>query len=810
MKKRILTLVSILFAVLVYSQSISGIVYNKKGVAVSGIEVKLKPINKSVSTKDNGYYKFDVEKGNYVLEVYKRGVIVDYQEVSITDSGSKTIDFNLDKIIELEDLKLFGSVNKRPDKLDQITRLPLKSTENIQSITTISSKVIEEQGVLTISGAVKNAPGLYTYATYGDTRESIGSRGYRGVPLLKNGVRVHSDFRGSGFLTDMQGIESVQVLKGANAITQGFGTDLGAAGGVVNLVTKTPKMGNFGKVSLRYGSWNSIRPTIDINRVFTEKKNVAFRINGAYEHSDGYRDNNSKNRYYINPSFSWKPIDKLEIVLEMDYLDDNRTPDPGTINLSKDNTKNEIYDLPKNKYLGFKDNFSDTKNLTYAARAKYDIDNNFYLRAGYFASNLDTDGEFTYLRQFKKKGEDIKHPNMVARQISRYPYREDNNQVFQLDFVGKELKSGNFKSLFQVGVDYKSFNAVSKSFKGAIIDTINVYSSNISNQLPSKHKFKNTGISDSKSYEYGLLGQYVLEYKDFARLFLGGRFSKFNSESTSSRYDPKTKEFKVRESKKDGSGWNPLFGFMINPTKNIGVFASFTTILDPRSADKVDKNGKQLGNETSQQIELGVKSEWFAKKLRFNATYYNTQNNNMIMRDVTTDSSGALEYLPYYFKGGNDTRQGIELELIGQILHNWEIMAGYSYLKATYNKSTRFVDGSSPNNTPKSVANLWTNYTIDRGLLKGTSFGASMYYLGERPYNDHVFMAFHGIEVGLAPWNNKAYTTVNAHLGYERENYEIRAYFNNMFDNIGYNAYRNRFINRIDPRNIAVKLSYKF
>lgn len=63
-------------------------------------------------------------------------------------------------------------------------------------------------------------------------------RGYRGVPVLKNGVLLDSDFRTAGMMTDMQGVESIQVIKGSAAVTQGIGDGLGAAGGVINVVTK--------------------------------------------------------------------------------------------------------------------------------------------------------------------------------------------------------------------------------------------------------------------------------------------------------------------------------------------------------------------------------------------------------------------------------------------------------------------------------------------------------------------------------------------------------------------------------------------
>ena len=83
----------------------------------------------------------------------------------------------------------------------------------------------------------------------------MGSRGYRGIPILKNGVRVNSDFRGTGILTDAAGIDNIQVLKGVAAITQGVATDIGSPGGVINIVTKSPKFYSGGNVSFRTGSW---------------------------------------------------------------------------------------------------------------------------------------------------------------------------------------------------------------------------------------------------------------------------------------------------------------------------------------------------------------------------------------------------------------------------------------------------------------------------------------------------------------------------------------------------------------------------
>lgn len=781
--------------------AVTGFIHAAQGIPVANAKVYTDE-NNATHTNADGAFKLKVSSGNFIIYITKNQSNAQSYELRVRPGEVLQVNLELNDIVALQGVELFGDKNKQPEKLDEITRLPLNPQENIQTITTISDKVISKQGILTIADATRNAPGVYTYATYGNQRESLGSRGFRGIPILKNDVRVHSDFRGQGITTDMEGVESVQVLKGATAITQGFGLDLGSAGGVVNLVTKTPKFNDFGKVSLRYGSFNSIRPTLDVNRVLDKKHSLAFRLNGAYEHSNGYRDENKFNKYYLNPSLKWKPTKSLELTLEMDYLDDKRTPDPGTINLSKDNTKNEILDLPKSKFIGFKDNESLTKNLTYSARVKYDLNKHLYLRAGYFASHLDLKGVGISLKQnIDRKTNEIKgSPYEVTRALTKSP-RIDNNKVLQLDLVGQDFQTGIIKHLFQVGFDFKESQVETTAYSSVVIDKINVMDDNISNNLPNGiPTFTQTGKGETYAKELGGMAQYVMQIEDYLRIFMGSHYSHYTSHD------------KVKGNLVSGNTINPIFGILANPIKNIGIFASYTNISDPRNSARLDKNGKELGNSVATQWETGLKTEWFNKRLRFNATYFNVQNKNMIMQEVTLDPNGVWQFEPYYFKGGDDTRQGIELELIGRILPNLEIMGGYSYLDAKYKNSTRFVDGSAPNNTPHNVANFWTNYTFNQGMLNGLSIGAGVYYLGDRPYNDYTRkgLQIHGIDVKSKPWLNKAYTTVNAQIAYNMPKFGIQFFANNIFDQIGYNAYRNVFINRIDPRNFAAKLTFKF
>ena len=78
---------------------------------------------------------------------------------------------------QLEEIEVFGERNKKPKGLETITRLPLKPSDQIQSISIISHKVIEAQGALTITDAIRNVPGVTLFGSYGGVKESMSTRG---------------------------------------------------------------------------------------------------------------------------------------------------------------------------------------------------------------------------------------------------------------------------------------------------------------------------------------------------------------------------------------------------------------------------------------------------------------------------------------------------------------------------------------------------------------------------------------------------------------------------------------------------------
>lgn len=93
------------------------------------------------------------------------------------------------------------------------------------------------------------------------------------------------------------------------------------------------------------------------------------------------------------------------------------------------------------------------------------------------------------------------------------------------------------------------------------------------------------------------------------------------------------------------------------------------------------------------------------------------------------------------------------------------------------------------------------------------SLAAGVYYIGDRPMNDWSSgpVTHEGIVPGQKPFDMKAYTVVNFQAGYAiNRHWDVRVLVNNVFDEMGYNAYRTSYINQIDPVNYAGVLTYRF
>lgn len=806
--KNILALVLVMScAFTTFSQAtLKGIIKNESGETIPFANVYLEGTQLGTSSNEEGVFIIEnVPFGSYSVVTSVVGYFKNTKTVAVNGNIDSII-FQLKPNTQLDEIELFGSKERRAEKLETLTRLPLAPNEQLQSISILSHTLIDKQNALSLSDVTKNVAGVYTFATYGNIRESMSLRGYRGIPILKNGIRINSDFRGIGVITDMAGVDNIQVLKGISAISQGLGGDLGSAGGVINIVTKTPKFYEGGEVSLRAGSFGQLRPTFDFYGPLDKNQTLAFRIAGSYDRADSYRSHVNSERFYINPSLAWKPNDKTTIYLEMDYTDASLTPDQGTINLG-DYATNNIYRLPNNNFLGFDSDRHNSLNTTYAIRVEREINDKLSLKAGLFSSKLDTYTETSYVYQGGGRTGLAELPEGQRYREYYADGRLDKNSVLQIDLLGKDIQTGTLKHTFQVGVDYRNTAFDNTAYTTTYptdepyVDIIDVLQP-IDNRLPN-------GVSvavnldratGSKTKSYGFTIQDKITLTEWMDVFLGVRYTSL--ERTKGNFIGRS----LSGAKRDDA-LNPLVGFNLKPIKNIIVFGSYASSSNPMTSFYRDINGNELGTERWDQFETGIKSTWLDNALRFNVTYFLTSSKNLNLEALNTDGTS----LGYYLKGGEDTRSGVEVEIIGRLLPNLELIAGYSYLDAKYKDHVDYYFNSSPINTPNHTANFWSRYSFNNAL-EGLSLGAGIYYLGERPHNVWSRNYTHtGVVPGVKPFDLKAYTTVNVQSSYQfNSQLSLDVFVNNVFNELGYNAYRTVYLNRIAPATFGTTLRYKF
>lgn len=798
---------------------LKGIVVDESLKPISDITISV--ANGETKSNTKGYFELFVDRSGVII-VKMSGVGFPTKSISINPKGEETF---MDQIVykrgeyNIDDVEVFGERNRKPKGLEDITRMPLKPSDQIQTISVISGKVIQDQGALTITDAVRNIPGVTLFGSYGGVKESMSTRGFRGVPILKNGVRMDSQFQTAGGIVDMQGVESIQMIKGSAAITQGVITDLGNGGGVINVVTKTPNFVNAGEVGFRVGSWGQIRPTFDVQTVLDKNETFALRLNGAYEKSNSYRAHVKSDRVYFNPSLTWKASDKTTITVEADYLNANATPHSSAVNLNTSQGVNALYVLPYDKLFGLSSDNNNTVMKGVMASINHELTQQWSIRAAYASNTSITDNVATTVSIVRKDNPDF---DKFTRSIARSG-KSDKNSTLQFDLIGQDLYTGKIKHTAQVGFDYRSVDVNTTSYtaklspleKGitlensTIIDTINVlgnWSNDLSDVVYINNGLKQIGKSvvftagtpvNSQYNTFGILAQDVIEFNKYIKASLGIRYSEIHTpDFTSNKNDKRT-------------AWNPSVGFIATPFKDVNVFGSYTNSTSLRSAANRMSTGEEIGASVTNQYETGIKSEWLNHKLRFNFTYFHIYTSNLSNAEYV---EGTTQTTGYYFKAGDLLRDGIETELNGRVLDNLTVMIGYAYLNARYENSPSYVNGSAPMNAPKHTANGWVQYVVNKGPLSNLSLSAGVYYVGKRPVNEYS-NAYdgHSYNPGIAPFDMPAYTTLNAQVGYKVQKWEARLFLNNLTNEIGLNSYfRGGYINQTDPRNIAFALNFKF
>lgn len=708
------------------------------------------------------------------------------------------------RIQQIEDINLHKTGNPNMAK-PLSSKSNLTIMENPQPVAIVTHEIIEQQQSKQLSEVLQNVNGLYITSSRGNSQDSFGGRGFNfgNDNIFKNGARVNS-----GVFPEVSGLERVEVLKGGNAMLYGNV----AAGGVVNLITKKPRFDFGGSVGFSAGSWNTFKPTVDFYGPLSDK--VAFRVNGAYETADSFRDVVESEKYYFNPSFLFNIGEKSQLIVEADYLKNDFTPDFGIGSITnKDNSYSLNTFLPRNAFVGTDWQFQNVEQATAGITFNHQFNDVWTLNAVASYQNYTKDYFSTERVQWGYATPDATRLSW-KRPVNR-TYAEQNYTSLQINLNG-EVKTGSVNHKILVGTDGDygtndsyGYNLSQSQYgtNGSANGTIYLDdpSSWASGAIPTAERRDRNRIPTQR---FGIYAQDYIELSDKFKVLAGLRWSYIeNKESEKKTF---ATDITANTAGTVDRAFSPKGGLVYMPNENLSLFATYTNSFSANTGQDA-VSGESLKPSVIDQFEVGMKKNFWNNAVALNLSLYQIENRNFYQ---TAEMKDGLPNSDSNFKefAGKMRSQGVELDITGNPYPNLSIIAGASYNHSVYLDTPAdfgYVENQRLVRTPSTTVNGSVFYTFTN-YVKGLKLGASAYYVGGRiaGWNDtkKTLNDRNGVSRFLDVGD---YVTAAVSAGYDWKKFSVMAKVGNLFDAVEYNYHENYSVNPITPRNYYVTLTYK-
>ena len=793
-----------------------------------GVDVVLEGTSIGVSTNDKGFYELrnvPIGKQTIVFSYLGFQTLKIRTDVAPNPSGTHThLDVQLsEELTALQEVEVIGRKESSYKNTNSFigTKTASALKEVPQSVGYVTKELILDQGATTVNEVVKNISGVNQNSSYNDfSIRGFRATGNRNSGNLLNGMRAQTSLWKQSSLAN---IERVEVIKGpASAL---FGN--AAPGGVINRVTKKPLFENKNSITVGVGSWNTLKTYGDFTGPLNPKKTLLYRLNLGYEKTDSFRDLQGSESIIAAPSFSYIPNEKTHINVDFVYQNFNGKIDRGQSVPADSN----VYSTPISRSLSAANDFlkENTLNTTIALTHKFSDHislNAIYLNSSYSEDMLEHTQANLYYKQIGNGANAFRYadPNkvmMTANQRKRYFANNSFNTYFNFNF-----NTGILKHKLLVGYDYfiseqkagsssisaqgylskdktkvvNTYTTTANVLAGSVLTpTTNVPVFDLYDPIAgnaykdiSKYIWKQNTLNPYEEYSHGV---YVQEQIDISivKLLVGLRQEWFtetlNKETT-------------KEISRQTSAFIPRVGLVVEASENINLYSTWVKGFQPQGANiqsDPDRYGGPFDYMKSELYEVGLKTEWFNKRLSATlAVFKITQENSL----EQSPKAGKADWrVPV-----DEESNGFELDVAGQILPNFSVVANYAYTDARIVKlkeegAIKDLNVQRPS-TPRHAANLWTKYIFENGSLKGLGAGIGVSYASER-------LGQVGRRATAASYPD--YTLLNAVLYYKVKDVQLQLNVNNVLNRTywisGYDNLRN-FPGA--PRNINASVTYRF
>ncbi|AVJ21027.1 MULTISPECIES: TonB-dependent siderophore receptor [Pseudomonas] len=684
-----------------------------------------------------------------------------------------------------------------------------------RSVTVVPQQVLKDTAATSLQDALRTVPGITFGAGEGGNpqgdRPFIRGFDAQGDTYL-DGVRDTG-----GQSREIFDIESIEVSKGPNSSFGGRGS----AGGSLNLVSKTPQARDFTNGGFTYGSDQTRRYVLDVNRQFLDDS-AAFRLNlMSHEQNVAGRDAVNYDRWGVAPSLTFGLGTPTRVNLSYYHMESDDLPDSGIPYGYGSTAKNavHVHDKPtdggdSSNFYGLKSrDFRKTRADISTVSIEHDLNDNMTLKNTLRHGSTGQDYVLT-------------QPDDSQHNVNQFGtvWRRANSRVSttttttnQTDLFGNFQLAG-MKHSYSTGLEFTgeetrvsgytvtpNSNPIPNGCTPSVVGSSGGNCTSLGNPNPDdawngnvarNYNGTNTKATSRAAYVFD-----TIELDPKWLLNVGLRYDTFDTQANTNAATGRTKL------KDDSQFFNWQAGLVWKPTENGSIYTSYATSASPVGGlvgEGQEPNGFVTGINTSDlepeetvNYELGTKWDLFHDRLSLTAAVFRTEKKNTRI----LVSSNTFE------NGGESRVDGLELSASGKITDQWQVFAGYSYLKSELvdpgrigNRQNVVSAGSNKGNqmpnTPKNSFSLWTTYDITPKL----TVGGGAFYVDE-VYGD----AGNTVYV-------PSYTRYDAMASYKlTKNVDLQLNVQNLTDKTYYDkAYSAHFANQAAGRTALLTTSFHF
>ena len=622
-----------------------------------------------------------------------------------------------------------------PPTATSATKIEAPLRDIPQTVNVVPQSLLRDQAAQSMQDALKTVPGVGL--SHGDgQRDQVTIRGFSAIAdQFVDGLRDDALY-----FRDLSNIEQIEVLKGPASVLYGRGS----SGGLINRITKKPGS-NLSEVGITLGRWNQRRGEFDLARA-PQDSIVSYRLTGAIERADSYRDQQFLDRKALAASVLIKPSTDTSVLLQADYLKDQRLTDFGIPAY-----QGRPVNVSPGTYYGAANardvDVSRAEVASLGMTLNHRINDEWSVRNALRYYDYSLDRSNTLVGSVNEKA--------MTTSLTRGAIQREEDGFFNQTELTQKVQLAGMKHQLLYGFEFGRQSKGLLSYSRANVATVSL----LNPVLPTLPLQIAGNPSANNQSTFKVASAYVQDLVSITpqwKALAGVRYDRFQQE-TQERLPGKP------DLGRTDTAWSPRIGLVYQPSSTWSYYASWSKSFQPSGETfALAASNAQLAPEKTTSQEVGVKWERPDGKVSVTASLFKLERTNIKSTDPTTNTVVPL---------GVQRTNGLELTFAGEIAPSWQVWAGYAFLDGEMTTSPAMdagqpVQGKRPTLTPRQSANLWVTKAVGNGF----GLGAGMNYVGARFANPGNTVTLPG------------YTTVDAMAYYRKGPWDVQLKLNNLLN----------------------------